>query len=216
MILLRVKKRFYLTIFLQLKKGVSKEVASNKVVQPTSTSSSQDIAKQIQAQKEKRQLIAQKTSGVRILDQKKKRPVNEKTKQQTKQQNQENSQQHKPKVKEHSLEKNKSPKPQKDKLFDKTITDQIARKQRLKLRVDKKANKPDVQIESKHTFNKPVKPIVKEIAIHSQMSVADLAKQLAIKSTEVVSTLFKLGMTVTINDVLDEETAVIVIEEMGT
>ena len=68
---------------------------------------------------------------------------------------------------------------------------------------------------SKHGFAKPTAPIVREVAIPETMTVADLAQKMSVKATEVIKALMKLGTMVTINQVLDQETAAIVVEEMG-
>jgi translation initiation factor IF-2 len=66
-----------------------------------------------------------------------------------------------------------------------------------------------------HAFQAPTEPQVKEVAIPETISVADLAHKMAVKGVEVVKALMKMGMMVTINQVLDQETAMIVVEEMG-
>jgi len=61
----------------------------------------------------------------------------------------------------------------------------------------------------------PVEAIVREVHVPETISVADLAHKMTVKATEVIKTLMKMGSMVTINQVLDQETAMIVIEEMG-
>jgi translation initiation factor IF-2 len=56
---------------------------------------------------------------------------------------------------------------------------------------------------------------VREVHVPETISVADLAHKMTIKATEVIKTLMKMGSMVTINQVLDQETAMIVVEEMG-
>ncbi len=69
--------------------------------------------------------------------------------------------------------------------------------------------------EQEHAFNAPTEPIVHEVAVPETISVADLAHKMSIKASEVIKALMKMGMMVTINQVLDQETAIIVVEEMG-
>ncbi|MDX1605601.1 MAG: translation initiation factor IF-2, partial [Candidatus Competibacterales bacterium] len=69
--------------------------------------------------------------------------------------------------------------------------------------------------QNKHVFTAPTKPIVHEVALPETITVADLAQKMSVKATEVIKTMMKLGTMVTINQVLDQETAAIVIEEMG-
>lgn len=66
-----------------------------------------------------------------------------------------------------------------------------------------------------HTFERPVAPQVRDIAIGETISVGDLASQMSVKSAEVVKTLFKMGTMVTINHTLDQDTAMLVVDEMG-
>jgi len=64
-------------------------------------------------------------------------------------------------------------------------------------------------------FQAPTEPIVHEVYVPETISVADLAHKMAVKATEVIKTLMKMGSMVTINQVLDQETAMIVVEELG-
>lgn len=61
----------------------------------------------------------------------------------------------------------------------------------------------------------PAEPIVREVSVPETISVADLARKMAVKATEVIKTLMKMGQMVTINQMLDQDTAMIVVEEMG-
>ena len=64
-------------------------------------------------------------------------------------------------------------------------------------------------------FVPPVEPQVREVHIPETITVADLAHKMSVKGAEVVKTLMQMGQMVTINQVLDQETAMIVVEEMG-
>ena len=66
-----------------------------------------------------------------------------------------------------------------------------------------------------HVFEKPVAPVVREIEIPENISVADLAQAMAVKSNEVIKLLFNMGTMVTINQTLDTDTATLIVEEMG-
>jgi len=61
----------------------------------------------------------------------------------------------------------------------------------------------------------PSEPITREVHVAETITVADLAHKMSVKAAEVIKTLMKLGQMVTINQVLDQETAMIVVEEMG-
>ncbi|MEW4324437.1 translation initiation factor IF-2 [Chromobacterium vaccinii] len=68
---------------------------------------------------------------------------------------------------------------------------------------------------NQHAFQAPTDPIVHEVLVPETITVAELAHRMAVKAVEVIKTLMKMGMMVTINQVLDQETALIVVEEMG-
>ncbi|MCM5569724.1 translation initiation factor IF-2 [Burkholderiaceae bacterium FT117] len=61
----------------------------------------------------------------------------------------------------------------------------------------------------------PAEAIVREVHVPETITVADLAHKMAVKAAEVIKQLMKLGQMVTINQVLDQDTAMIVVEEMG-
>ncbi|MDI5933298.1 translation initiation factor IF-2 [Halomonas kalidii] len=67
----------------------------------------------------------------------------------------------------------------------------------------------------KHGFQKPTQPIVREVSIPESISVADLADKMSIKANEVIKAMFTMGAAVTINQTIDQDTAAIVVEEMG-
>ena len=64
-------------------------------------------------------------------------------------------------------------------------------------------------------FQAPTEPVVHEVLVPETITVADLAHKMAVKAAEVIKALMKMGMMVTINQVLDQETAMIIVEEMG-
>jgi translation initiation factor IF-2 len=66
-----------------------------------------------------------------------------------------------------------------------------------------------------HAFSKPVTPVIREIGIPESISVADLAQKMSIKAAAVIKVMMKMGAIATINQVIDQETAAIVVEEMG-
>jgi translation initiation factor IF-2 len=69
--------------------------------------------------------------------------------------------------------------------------------------------------DSKHGFEMPTAPVVHEVEIPDNISVAELAQKMAIKGNEVVKVLFNMGAMVTINQVIDQDTAALVVEELG-
>ncbi len=68
---------------------------------------------------------------------------------------------------------------------------------------------------AQHAFTLPTEAIVQEISVPETISVADLAQKMSIKAAEIIKVLMKMGSMVTINQVLDQETAMILVEEMG-
>ncbi|MCX7097539.1 MAG: translation initiation factor IF-2 [Methylococcales bacterium] len=72
-----------------------------------------------------------------------------------------------------------------------------------------------VQSDSKHQFEMPVAPIIKEVTIPEMILVSDLAQKMSVKAAMVIKHLMKLGIMATINQSIDQETAVILVEEMG-
>ena len=78
-----------------------------------------------------------------------------------------------------------------------------------------KGNKKQ-QEDNQHGFKKPAAPIVREVAIGETITVAELADKMSVKASEVIKFMMvSLGTMVTINQTLDQETAVLVVEEMG-
>ncbi|KGV09405.1 translation initiation factor IF-2 [Burkholderia pseudomallei] len=69
--------------------------------------------------------------------------------------------------------------------------------------------------DSASSFQAPTEPIVREVHVPETISVADLAHKMSIKASEVIKVMMKMGQMVTINQVLDQETAMIVVEELG-
>ena len=69
--------------------------------------------------------------------------------------------------------------------------------------------------ESSHKFEAPTEFIQKDIEVPEMIQVGELAKSMAIKAAEVVKNLMSLGVVATINDVIDQETALLVVDEIG-
>ena len=76
-----------------------------------------------------------------------------------------------------------------------------------KLKANKKRNQ--------HGFEKPTGPLVREVVIGETITVAELAQKMSVKAAEVIKYMFKNGNMVTINQVLDQDTATILAEDMG-
>lgn len=68
---------------------------------------------------------------------------------------------------------------------------------------------------TRHEFEKPTKTVVREVEIPATLSVVKLAQRLAVKSTELIKQMMAINMTVTINQILDQDTAILIVEELG-
>lgn len=79
----------------------------------------------------------------------------------------------------------------------------------------RKGGRDASQAEMDHGFQKPTAPVIHEVKVPENISVGDLAQQMSVKAAEVIKELMKMGMMVTINQVLDQDTAALVVEEMG-
>lgn len=66
-----------------------------------------------------------------------------------------------------------------------------------------------------HVFTAPTEPMVHEVIVPETISVGALAQKMSVKAAEVIKVLMKMGNMVTINQMLDQDTAMIVVEEMG-
>ncbi|MCZ6497297.1 MAG: translation initiation factor IF-2, partial [Gammaproteobacteria bacterium] len=72
-----------------------------------------------------------------------------------------------------------------------------------------------VSVDSQHGFERPTEPVIREVEIPETITVNELAQRMAIKSNDVIKVLMNMGMMVTINQVIDQDTAVLVVEELG-
>ena len=69
--------------------------------------------------------------------------------------------------------------------------------------------------EGRHAFEMPTAPVVREVSIGETITVAELAQRMAVKANEVIKVLMNIGVMATINQPIDQDTAVLVVEEMG-
>lgn len=73
----------------------------------------------------------------------------------------------------------------------------------------------EAQESLKHGFAMPTAPVVHDVVIPETIIVSELAKRMSVKAADLIKTLMTMGVMATINQVLDQETAVLVVEEMG-
>jgi translation initiation factor IF-2 len=69
--------------------------------------------------------------------------------------------------------------------------------------------------DGRHGFEMPTAPVVREVGVGETVTVAELAQKMAVKATEVIKVLMNMGIMATINQPIDQDTAVLVVEEMG-
>ncbi|MDI1308222.1 MAG: translation initiation factor IF-2 [Methylotenera sp.] len=132
---------------------------------------------------------------------------------------------HKPVAKEGAAKPAAVKEVKKGKGNNKEWTDAENKKRGLKTRGDTTAGKPGWRApkgknrhqddDAQHGFTAPTEAIIYEVLVPETITVAELAHKMAVKSGEVIKTLMGMGMMVTINQVLDQETAIIIVEEMG-
>lgn len=72
-----------------------------------------------------------------------------------------------------------------------------------------------ISTDGQHGFEKPTAPVVREVEIPDSIAVSELAQKMAVKGNEVVKILFNMGAMATINQVIDQDTAILVVEEFG-
>ncbi len=79
----------------------------------------------------------------------------------------------------------------------------------------KKQRPGRIVVESRQKFEKPTAPVVREVEVPETITVSELAQKMAVKASEVIKTLMGMGVMATINQPLDQDTAMLVVEEMG-
>lgn len=89
------------------------------------------------------------------------------------------------------------------------------RRGKLKGKAARSARAAQQQAQNEHTFTKPTAPVVKEVQLPEAITVGELAQQMAVKAGEVIKALMGMGVMATINQILDQDTATLVVEEMG-
>ena len=79
-----------------------------------------------------------------------------------------------------------------------------------------KKNKNHIKdIAPTHKFEKPTEPVKRDVKISQSMTVAELANQMALKNTDLISKMMSLGVMATVNQSLDQDTAILITEEIG-
>ncbi len=84
-------------------------------------------------------------------------------------------------------------------------------------RREKRSKKPSgqVRLETSHGFEKPTAPVIREVEVPEAITVGELANRMATKATELIKVMMKSGVMATINQIIDQDTAILMVEEMG-
>src|SRR5262245_22262647 len=93
------------------------------------------------------------------------------------------------------------------------VTTDVSARYKKKKRV--KTRSAAVATEARHAFEMPTAPMKREVAIGETITVAELAQKMAVKANEVIKVMMNMGVMATINQPIDQDTAVLVIEEMA-
>jgi len=86
---------------------------------------------------------------------------------------------------------------------------------RLKKKKKVRERKAPLGMEQRHGFELPTAPVVREVAIGETITAQELAQKMAVKATEVIKAMMNMGVMATINQPIDQDTAMLVVEEMG-
>ncbi len=93
------------------------------------------------------------------------------------------------------------------------IAGDVSARHKKKKRLKARTTPNDAEV--RHAFEKPTAPVKREVAIGATVTVAELAQKLAVKATEVIKVLMNMGVMATINQSIDQDTATLVVEELG-
>ncbi len=95
------------------------------------------------------------------------------------------------------------------------VTSDVSSRYKKKRRVKSRMLPSGSGSDGRHGFEMPTAPVVREVGVGETVTVAELAQKMAVKATEVIKVLMNMGIMATINQPIDQDTAVLVVEEMG-
>jgi translation initiation factor IF-2 len=114
------------------------------------------------------------------------------------------------------IKPSKKQKINKDEKIEKLESKELHLKSPTKKKDKNKKNKNHIKdIAPTHKFEKPTEPIKRDVKISQSMTVAELANQMAMKNTDLISKMMSLGVMATVNQSLDQDTAILITEELG-
>jgi translation initiation factor IF-2 len=84
-------------------------------------------------------------------------------------------------------------------------------------RREKKSKKPtgQIRVDNAHAFEKPTAPVIREVEVPEAITVGELANRMAVKATDLIKAMMKSGVFATINQIIDQDTAALMVEELG-
>jgi translation initiation factor IF-2 len=119
-----------------------------------------------------------------------------------------------PKVARETVERDTAQKFQRTELH--VSSDASARFKKKKQHQQTRSRRPvQVNVSSQHGFERPAAPVKRDVQIGETVTVAELAQRMAVKANEVIKVMMNMGVMATINQPIDQDTAVLVVEELG-
>jgi translation initiation factor IF-2 len=95
------------------------------------------------------------------------------------------------------------------------VAGDVSSRYKKKKRVRERAGSSSVSSETKHAFEMPTAPVKREVTIGETITPQEIAQKMAVKATEVIKTMMNMGVMATINQPIDQDTAILIVEEMG-
>jgi translation initiation factor IF-2 len=95
------------------------------------------------------------------------------------------------------------------------VAGDVSSRYKKKKRVKERTGSGSVSVEAKHAFEMPTAPVKREVTIGETITPQEIAQKMAVKATEVIKTMLNMGVMATINQPIDQDTAILIVEEMG-
>ncbi|HKU91286.1 MAG TPA: translation initiation factor IF-2 [Steroidobacteraceae bacterium] len=95
------------------------------------------------------------------------------------------------------------------------VAGDVSSRYKKKKRVRERTGSSSVSSETKHAFEMPTAPVKREVTIGETITPQEIASKMAVKATEVIKTMMNMGVMATINQPIDQDTAILIVEEMG-
>jgi translation initiation factor IF-2 len=95
------------------------------------------------------------------------------------------------------------------------VAGDVSSRYKKKKRVKERTGTGSVATETRHAFEMPTAPVKREVTIGETITPQEIAQKMAVKATEVIKTMMNMGVMATINQPIDQDTAILIVEEMG-